>query len=353
MSPSKPTVFGAGLIALDLVVSADPEAPVRAWAGGTCGNVLSILAYLGWDSYPVARLNGDAASEHVRADMARWGVHLDYASCTPTAHTPIIIQEIRRDRHGRPRHRFSWSCPHCGQWLPGFKPVTARAVEMVSPALSSASAFFLDRLSRATIDLAREAADRGAVVVFEPSGKATEKLMAEAVSTAHIVKYSDERLAGVQGLMSKESATLVEVQTHGEDGLRYRHRLGGSTPRWTRLPAIPAPRLADTCGSGDWCTAGIMAMVATGGAEGMRSSTPSALKEALRYGQALAAWNCGFEGARGGMYSVTTTEFQQQIERLFQGAPGDFPEAPARTGEGSFVTCPACPRQEMSGELRH
>jgi sugar/nucleoside kinase (ribokinase family) len=59
---------------------------------GTCGNVLSILAYLGWDAFPIARLNSDSASQRVKADMKRWGVKLDFASCPPTTHTPIIIQ---------------------------------------------------------------------------------------------------------------------------------------------------------------------------------------------------------------------------------------------------------------------
>jgi sugar/nucleoside kinase (ribokinase family) len=107
MSEQRPRVFGTGLIALDLVLSADPAAPVRSWAGGTCGNVLSILAYLGWDAFPIARLNSDSASQRVKADMKRWGVKLDFASCPPTTHTPIIIQEIRRGRNGAPTHRFS------------------------------------------------------------------------------------------------------------------------------------------------------------------------------------------------------------------------------------------------------
>lgn len=350
-SPSKATVFGAGLIALDLVIGVDPEAAIGAWAGGTCGNVLSILAYLGWDAYPIARMNGDPASERVRADMARWGVHLDYASCGPTAHTPIIIQEIRKGRDGRPRHRFSWSCPQCGQWLPSFKPVTARAAEAILPALSRASVFFLDRLSRATLDLANEAAQQGAIVVFEPSGNSTEKLMAEAITLAHIVKYADERLAGVKGLMSKSATMLIEVQTFGEQGLRYRHRLGGATPRWKHLSAIPAPRLADTCGSGDWCTAGLITMVAAEGAAGLRAATSDKLKDALRYGQALAAWNCGFEGARGGMYSVSQDDFCDQVDRLLQGEGNDLPQAARRYQDGSFVSCPAC--LSPSAELRH
>ena len=222
---TQPRIVGTGLIALDVVIGPDPETPVRSWAGGTCGNVLSILAYLGWDAYPVARMNGDVASERVRADMARWGVHLDWTTCAPTTHTPMIVQEIRRRRDGRSGHRFSWSCPNCGKWLPAFKAITVDAVERVKPALVDASVFFLDRLSRATLTLAAEASARGAVVVFEPSGKSTDKLMAEATALAHVVKYADHRLAGIRGVMASGAAVLLEVQTLGDQGLRYRHRL--------------------------------------------------------------------------------------------------------------------------------
>ena len=83
----RPKAFGTGLIALDVLVGPDPEIPVRCWAGGTCGNVLSILAYLGWDAYPIARMNGDVASERVLSDMGQWGVYLDWVDCAPTANT--------------------------------------------------------------------------------------------------------------------------------------------------------------------------------------------------------------------------------------------------------------------------
>ena len=41
---TRPEVLGTGLIAIVLVVGPDPGTPVRSWAGGTCGNVLSILS---------------------------------------------------------------------------------------------------------------------------------------------------------------------------------------------------------------------------------------------------------------------------------------------------------------------
>lgn len=342
-SVERPKAFGAGLISLDLVVSSDPSIPVRSWAGGTCGNVLSILSYLGWNAYPIARLNGDPASLRIRADMERWGVHLDYASCSPTTHTPIIIQEIRRGRDGRPKHRFSWSCPQCGRWLPSFKPVTVEAIERVAPALDGASVFFLDRLSRATLTLAAHAAKQGAVVVFEPSGGAADKLFSDAVRIAHIVKYADQRLAGIDGVMRDGTSTLVEVQTLGEKGLRYRHRFRRAVSNWLHLDSVTAPRLADTCGSGDWCTAGLIAKIAAGGQASLRRAGARSLRSALRFGQTLAAWNCGFEGARGGMYSVRYETFQRQINALLSGQLASFTQSSIKPGAEGLVACPACP----------
>ena len=351
----RPKVFGAGLIALDLVVGPDPETPVRSWAGGTCGNVLSSLAYLGWDAYPIARMNDDVAYKRIRADMTRWGGHMDWADCAPTAHTPIIVQEIRRTRDGRPDHRFSWSCPRCGTRLPPFQAITVDAVKSVKPALAGASAFFLDRLSRAALALAAEASARGAVVVFEPSGKTPDKLKREALALAHVVKYADHRLAGIGGVMASGSAALLEVQTLGARGLRYRHRLRHGVSRWMHLEAVSAPRLADTCGAGDWCTAGLIAKAAAGGRDGFRRTGARGVRAALRYGQALAAWNCGFEGARGGMYAVSRPMFKQQIASLLNGGPDISGVVPSSRTPVPMVTCPACPparpdsRQAMGG----
>jgi sugar/nucleoside kinase (ribokinase family) len=342
-STGKPRVFGAGLIALDLVISSDPQTPVRSWAGGTCGNVLSILAYLGWDAFPIARLNGDPASIRVRADMEHWGVRLDHACCAPTAHTPIIIQEIRRGRDGRPSHRFSWSCPRCGEWLPGFKAVTIEAADAVLPALEGASVFFLDRLSRATLNLAERASAEGAIVIFEPSGKGADKLFTEALRLAHIVKYSDQRLAEADTALESSSASIVEIQTLGERGLRYRHRLRRTWSDWLHLGAIAAPRLKDACGAGDWCTAGLIATIAARGQEGLSKLGAKELREGLRYGQALAAWSCGFEGARGGMYAVSREGFEEQIADLLSGRLKSLPEALVEAVPGVTINCPACP----------
>ncbi|RWK95010.1 MAG: carbohydrate kinase [Mesorhizobium sp.] len=338
----KPRAFGTGLIALDLVTSANLNLPILAWAGGTCGNVLSILAYLGWESYPIARMNGDPASERVKADMSRWGVKLDFASCEPTSHTPIIIQEIRRGRDGSPTHRFSWSCPRCGQWLPSFRPVTRHAVDVVGDEIKRAQVFFLDRVSRAALTLAARAADAGAIIMFEPAGKSDPKLFAEALQLAHIVKYADQRLSDADGAMTSGTATVLEVQTTGIQGLRYRHRLAEHPSDWVHLPAVSAPQLVDNCGSGDWCSAGLLSKIAPAGLSGLRSANIEHLTDALRYGQALAAWNCAFEGARGGMYAVERERFDDLIGKILDGCLGG-PIPGLKVVAEETVSCPACP----------
>ena len=341
-SKTAPKVVGAGLIALDWVIGADADDPVGYWAGGTCGNVLSILAYLGWDAYPIARMNGDSASERVRNDMASWGVHLDWTNCAPTTDTPIVVQQIRRQSDGRTRHRFSWSCPHCGKWLPPFRAITIEAGNRVKPVLENASVFFLDRLSRAVLTLAAEASADGAVVVFEPSSKGPAKLLPEAIRLAHVVKYAEDRLSDVPGVMGPGSATLLEVQTLAERGLRYRHRLNGAVSEWLFLESLPPPQLTDTCGSGDWCTAGLIATSITRGQKGFWKAGAIGIEKALRYGQALAAWNCSFEGARGGMYAVPKSDFETQVKSLVSGETIEFAGAPLRGELAELVPCPGC-----------
>lgn len=333
-SPAHPKVLGTGLIALDLVISADPDRPIQSWAGGTCGNVLSILAYLGWSSYPIARLDHDAAATRVAADLERWGVHLDFVHSGPTTSTPIIIQENHVTRAGVAKHKFTWTCPRCGSWLPSFRPITRDVLETVGPAVDDAAVFFLDRLSRAALTLAQRAAEHGALVVFEPSGRSDPKLFSEAIKIAHIVKYADQRLSDAGGTMSTDTATLLEVQTLGSRGLRFRHKADGVASDWRELDAIPASEVVDTCGSGDWCTAGVLSRLAANGQAGFRGHSSDDIADALQYGQSLAAWNCEYEGARGGMYV--------EAEKVLTTASAVAHESSLTTA-GHLVSCPACP----------
>ena len=337
----KPKIFGIGLVTLDVILGSIAEAPVQARAGGTCGNVLTILAYLGWKAFPVGRINDGPVSRRVKADLKRWGVQLDFLGCKPTGHTPMIVQEIRSSRDGIPAHHFSWLCPRCGRWLPGFRSLTLNAVDIIAPNLQSTAVFFMDRLSPAALKLAAQASSEGAVVMVELSSKVNPKLFTEALRLAHIVKYAEKRIREVGSAMPRGSTTLVEIQTLGAKGLRYRHRFSRKASGWIPMKAVHAPRLVDSCGAGDWCTAGFLAKIASCGQAKFLKSGEKAIHHALRYGQALAAWNCGFEGARGGMYAIPWKDFDAQIAGLLHGRPRPFVPT-VKTRRTDMFVCPSC-----------
>lgn len=317
-SQNRPTAYGIGLIALDLVVSAHPDQPIQNWAGGTCGNVLTILSYLGWDTYPIARLNGDAASIRVKEDMKRWGVKLDYAEQTPTSCTPIIVQKNSHDKSGHPIHKFSWHCPNCGAWLPNYKAVTLAPAKSLVNRIYSPSVFFFDRVSPAALVIAKKCRQLGALVFFEPSGKCDTKQLTQALELSHVVKYSHERIGSLERYIDSTSNIHLEIKTLGPEGLRFRmHSLGNKSKEWIDLNAPAVESVVDACGCGDWTTAGIISKICDQrGVSSLYSKSLAQIIDALNYGQTLAAWNCSFEGARGGMYRVNRVEFNKIIEKI-------------------------------------
>lgn len=348
LEAKRPAVVGTGLIALDVTIEANAKRDPWLWTGGTCGNVLTILSYLGWQAFPVARLNGDSASRRVEEDLTRWQVRLDHAKTTPGSRTPIVVHRISKTPKGLPFHRFSWTCPNCGAWFPGYRAVLASAAQSIAQRLGTPKVFFLDRVSRGALVLAKACIAKGAVVFFEPSGFGEPRLFREALRLAHILKYSNERVRSFHS-MGNGGGPLLEIETLGAEGLRYRSRIAGvRTEGWEHLEAYQVAELKDAGGAGDWCTAGIIHALAQKGLRGLVKARRRQVEGALRFGQALAAWNCGYEGARGGMYSVDKRTFRRHVQSIVSqdGSKVSQREVPNAGVRQTFeCICPACARR--------
>ena len=311
----RPIAFGTGLLGLDVVYSGDSEEPIGKWAGGTCGNVLVILSFLGWSTYPVARLADNASASLLCGDLASWGVHLEYILRQRNGSTPIIVQRIRQDGSGHGLHHFSFRCPRCGGRLPGYRPVPVSTIRHMVSSMPTPALFFFDRTSRGAIDMATAFRRQGALIFFEPSTQTDHTLFQEALAVSHIVKVSRERRAERQEFSPCETNWLL-IETLGSEGLRFLSRSPSyRSCGWQYVTGFPLGNYRDTAGAGDWCTAGILACLGIQGAKGLEQIGERKVRDALRHGQLLASWNCGFEGARGGMY-VTQ---RQQLEELALG----------------------------------
>jgi fructokinase len=346
-----PAVVGSGLLALDIVISEVSGAPPRYWAGGTCGNVLIALRYLGWESQPVARLRPGAAADRILADLQRWGVSNRFVSLADDGSTPVIVERITQGSGNVPRHSFSWRCPECGSQFPAFKAVLAAVAEEIATATAGTQVYFFDRATPGGILLAKACADHGALVVFEPSSIANPVLFRQAWETSHVVKYSHERLRELPEI-GVEGIPRLQVETLGDAGLRYRRvSQSGRGGRWVEMRAFPVDSIRDTAGSGDWCTAGFIDRAGRNGSECFHEMSDADLHEAFRYGQALAAWNCAYEGARGGMYAVDHAGFVQRIQEILDGQcdrQGSYPASPADSEAHLGAICPACIRSDTA-----
>jgi len=339
-----PTVVGTGLIALDIIFNGRSAAPLGLWAGGTCGNVLTVLAYLGWKSYPIARLRDDAFANDLIADVRKWKVSPRFLSKTENGTTPIIVERIGKARDGTPRHRFEWNCPTCGASLPRFRAVLARDTDDIKQKLPIANAFFFDRVARSSVDLATHCRKQGALIMFEPSSVKDQRLFEQCVAAADVVKYSHHHASRLPPISAK-SGVLLEIETHGGDGLRYRHTDNdGTRSRWKNVGCYEMDKFVDAAGSGDWLTAGLIHQLGQSGRNGLRKTGQKRIELAIEFGQALAAVNCQFDGARGAMYGSSRSAFRKAVgELIAQGKiSNSFATVESTIDEGRGM-CPECP----------
>jgi sugar/nucleoside kinase (ribokinase family) len=307
-----PKVYGTGLISLDVVYGLQKRTP-KYQVGGTCGNVLSILGFLGWDSYPISRLDTDCAGNIVRSDFAQCGVHSDYLGLAPTAATPIIIEQIAKTKQGRYTHRFQLACPSCGRFFPSFKPLRHAMVSEFLAEAGTPNVFFADRVSKGILALAAEFAEKGALIYFEPCGTGDEKLFRQMCKLCHILKYSQQRARTFVDVL-KGAEPLLQIETLGDDGIRFRSMLPAAwTDGWVKVDGLEVDQFKDAAGAGDWASAALIDFLGRSALPMFEKTSQRQLLRAVQYAQVLASWNCKYEGARGGMYESTWRSLQRYV----------------------------------------
>jgi len=313
------TILGTGLVALDVILNGAPTTPAKLCAGGSCGNVLTILSYLGWSSKPIARLSNNEATKNLFADFDQFQVDTSLTTSSDDGKTPIIIHRILKDKDGNSQHKFEFKIPGTNTWLPMYKPVLANFVGIITDKQPKCNVFFFDRVSRSTIELARHYAENGALIVFEPSSLKDDKQTLECLALSHIIKFSDDRIPNYSELFLTPNAFL-EIKTLGKDGLQYRTKSNSSND-WVTIPSFEFTDIKDAAGAGDWCTAGIINELGYDGFNSLESSTEEQIVQALKVGQALGGLNCLFDGARGIMYNMEYEALMVLLESVLNEKP--------------------------------
>lgn len=311
----KNSIIGAGLIALDVILNGNPETPPVYYAGGSCGNVLTILSYLNFDSYPVARLANNKAAQKLINDIQDWGVNIDLISLEVTGSTPIIIQRMKYGRDGTITHKFEFRNPETGNYLPSYKPLLGASVSQITDTHPQCDFFYFDRVSRSTIDLAKHYKKQGALIFFEPSSikDPNDKQILECLDVVDIIKFSKDRIHDFEEKFPKGFAK-IEIETLGNEGINF--RINKNIPgKWHHLNPFNIDTVKDAAGAGDWCTSGIIFAFSTLKKPFLKT-TVSDWKDLINIGQAFGALSCFFSGARGMMYNIESKTLTRYINKL-------------------------------------
>ena len=328
-----------GLVALDHVTDQQGKR-IHTQAGGTCGNVLTILAALGWHASPIARLKSERAGRWVRADFHRFGVDTRWLSCHPQSATPVIIERMLQDSIGVPFHCFSFCCPNCGARLPRYNPVTLNALSRIVREAAQADIAFIDRFSPSGVEFAQRACRAGSLVFFEPSKFTSSAQLNRILPFTHILKYSHERLD--EPAAEPPDSGFLEIQTLGRGGLKFRTR-STKTRRltaWMLLKSAPVETLVDSAGAGDWLSAGLIHLLCSRGVRKAKAAAETEIVAALSKAQRLAAWSCMFSGARGAMYHAPIDKITEILNRAHLQLPTAFDKS--SSASDLTLTCDTC-----------
>lgn len=303
------SIVGVGLVCLDIVKG---YGQIKYMTGGTCGNVISSLAFLGWESNIIKNRYNDLAGEIIDKNFNDMGVN-SIELGTPVA-APRIIQIISSNNK-YPRHQFLFACPKCHKDVPKIKTLTEK--EMVNITFPDSNVFFTDRSSKGLSSLRSSYTRNGSWSIYEPNSCRNTKSFIESSLDSHIVKFSSAKVSFSLAENLRESSygrtPVVIVRTEGPKGLSFCYKTRkGSMSKWYHLDALPAVNIIDTAGAGDWCTAGLLFFLVNNYPKSKSYLNKNDVIGALQFGQALSAISCSFMGSQGLLYN----DLNEQLRSL-------------------------------------
>lgn len=255
----KKTIIGSGTYNLDTIIVRDyPEWPrkrpftdnvILEEVGGTCGNVMCILAWMGWDARPLACLDDSPEGLKMAADLERYGCDCRYVTNTPAGGTTLLRCTHKKTADGKHVMNVRVGSPG-GSRFPKRRFLRARdeAPAFLKSLEEAPAVFFYDESSAGNRLIAKGLKERGSLIYFEPS-RVVSNADFEAVAVSDIVKFSDEDIPDVS--FADRYPDKVFIQTMGPQGVRFKYK---GKP-WEAIEPEPVGQVVDTEGAGDWFTA--------------------------------------------------------------------------------------------------
>ena len=171
--------------------------------GNTCGNVTTILPYLGVQTFPIAHFDMSEQGLKLTSDLKHYGADIRFVQNTPKGGTTLFEYVHKRDKNTgdwiRAYRQFS-----PGSRFPKRKNLRGRdeASAFLANLDFTPDVYFFDSPESGFRVLAEGLRQKGALVYFEPEGKVQEAKLIAAIRMSDVIKFSDE-----------DSLTLTSAKT--------------------------------------------------------------------------------------------------------------------------------------------
>lgn len=273
--------------------------------GGTCGNVMCMLAYLGEQVYPQAQFDCSPQGLKITDDLRRYGCDTRFVENIEKGGTTILECSHRRHKDtGEHTMAFRSYGPNSR-----FARRKQLRVKDEVPAFLEALEFvpdlyFFDSPEAGPRALAQALAAKGSLVYFESEGDRgnadNRRKMLRGFEVSHIIKCSSSNVSA-QDLQGYEAGRLL-ILTDAEKGVRYNLNAAG----WVSLPPVPNDNVVDWEGAGDWTTSAFIHFLSKHGVRQMADLTADLVEECLNAAQQMASRSVSYLGSKGMIHASSS-----------------------------------------------
>ena len=298
------TILGTGIFNLDIIyVREYPKGYqhnttftknlVKIEAGGTCGNIMCMLAYMGWKTYPLTKLDNSEEGLKMTESLKEFGCDCRFVSNNEDGGTTLLTIQHGLDKNGDKQTRVMHGSPG-GSRFPRRRFLRERdqAPAFIKSLDFVPDVFFFDDPAAGHRFIAKELRAKGSLVFFEPE-KTDENARLKSINVSDVVKFSEENIPDVS--FTDDFNDKLFIQTLGAKGLRFNLKGQG----WVNLPPVENDNVADWDGAGDWTTSAFLNALAEADALSIDKMTAEIVKDALEKAQMLASKSVSYIGSKG------------------------------------------------------
>ena len=318
------TILGTGIFNLDTIVRREyPQGPqysrkfteihVAEDVGGTCGNVMTILSWLGVKSFPIACFDDSEEGLRMTEYLKHYGCDTRFVSNTPKGGTTLFRCTHRLTPEGK--HEMSPRGTSPGSHYPKrhFLRKSDEAPALLEKLDFVPDVFFFDDPAAGHRTIARALREKDTIVYYEPE-HLKEKKDLESIALSDIIKFSGEKIPDTS--FTEQFPDKFFIQTLGGKGLRY--KVPGKD--WQAMGPADCQNVVDWEGAGDWTSSILLYQILkekesyNGKSEFLKKCLPDRLSSYLSTAQAVASRSVAFWASKGLIYhSKSALDFVKSL----------------------------------------